>query len=59
VKKRYFIQDIERELGITRKTLYNWEADKKIPKSKRDPMSNYRYWDEKALRQLKKITGRG
>jgi len=58
MKKRYSIEDIERELGITRKTYYNWEDAGKVPKAKRDPMSNYRYWTEADLRNLKKLTGR-
>ena len=58
MKKRYLIEDIEKELGITRRTYYNWEKFGKIPKPRRDPMSGYRYWTEEDLRKLKKITGR-
>ncbi len=58
MKKRFHIEDIENELGITRKTYYNWENSGKVPKAKRDPMSGYRYWTEEDLRKLKKITGR-
>jgi DNA-binding transcriptional MerR regulator len=58
MKKRFHIEDIEKELGITRKTYYNWENSGKVPKAKRDPMSQYRYWTEEDLRKLKKITGR-
>lgn len=58
MKKRYLIDDIERELGITRRTYYNWENACKIPLPKRDPMSGYRYWTEGDLKRLKKITGR-
>lgn len=52
------IEDIEKELGITRRTYYNWEKAGKIPKAKRDPMNRYRYWTEDDLRKLKRITGR-
>ena len=55
----YFIEDIERILGVKRKTFYYWEKTGKIPKAKRDPMSNYRYWTEADLKRLKKITERG
>lgn len=58
MKKRYLIEDIEKELGITRRTYYNWERLGKIPRAKRDLMSRYRYWTEEDLRKLKKITGR-
>jgi len=57
--KTYFVNDVIKILKIPRNTLYNWEAKKKIPKPKRDPMSNYRYWSEADLKKLKKITGRG
>ena len=57
--KRYYLDDVIKVLGISRKTYYNWEASGKVPKPKRDPMSRYRYWTEADLRKLKKITGRG
>ncbi|HPS36780.1 MAG TPA: MerR family transcriptional regulator [Candidatus Omnitrophota bacterium] len=56
--KRFLIDEVIRELGISRKTLYLWEASGKIPKAKRDPMSNYRFWTEADLKNLKRITGR-
>ena len=58
VKKRYYINDIIHELGISRKTYYLWEKAKKIPSAKRDPMSNFRYWTDEDLKKLKRITGR-
>ena len=58
MEERYYIKDIEKIFGITRKTYYNWEKSCKVPKSKRDPMSKYRYWTEKGLKELKRITGR-
>ena len=59
MERRYLIEDIERMLKVSRKTYYNWEKAGKVPKAKRDPMSNFRYWTEEELRRLKKITGRG
>jgi len=56
--KRFLIDEVIRELGISRKTLYLWEASGKIPKAKRDPMNNYRFWTESNLKKLKAITGR-
>ena len=59
MEKRYLTQEAANILGISKLTLYNWEKAKKIPKAKRDPMSNYRYYTEEDLKKLKKITGRG
>jgi len=58
MKKRYQMQDVEMLLGIPRRTYYRWESLGKIPKPKRDPMSNQRYWTEEDLKKLKKIIGR-
>ena len=59
MERRYLIEDIEKILGVSRKTYYNWEKAGKVPKAKRDPMSNFRYWTDEDLRKLKKMTGRG
>ena len=58
MEKRYYIEELIKVLGISRKTYYNWEEAGKVPQSKRDPMSNYRYWTEADVKKLKKITGR-
>ena len=58
MNKRFLIDEVIKELGISRKTLYLWEGSGKIPKAKRDPMSNYRFWTENDLKKLKMITGR-
>jgi len=57
--EKYLVKDVLKELGIARNTLYDWERTKKIPKPKRDPMSQYRYWTEVDVKQLKKLSGRG
>ena len=57
-KKRYFIKDIARILGVTNRTIFNWEKAGKIPKAKRDPMSRYRIYSEEDVEKLKEITGR-
>jgi len=59
MERQYFIEGIERILRVSRKTYYNWEKAGKVPKAKRDRMSNYRYWTESDIKKLKKITGRG
>jgi len=56
--KRFQIKDIETILNITRRTYYRWEKAGKVPKAKRDPMSNKRYWTKEDLKKLKKITMR-
>ncbi len=58
MQKRYYISEVIKALGISRKTLYLWEEAKKIPKARRDLMSKYRYWTEGDIKKLKKITGR-
>ena len=58
MKKRYYIEDIERELKICRKTYYNWEKSGKVFKAQRDPMSRFRFWTEADVKKLKRMTGR-
>ncbi len=55
---RYGSQRVAEILGIYKRTLLNWEAAGKIPKAKRDPMNNYRYYTEEDIARLKKITKR-
>jgi len=57
MKKKYFIRDLEKALGVGRKTYFYWEKTGKVPNAKRTPMGNYRYWTEEDIRKLKKITG--
>lgn len=59
MKETFRMEDIERILGIPRRTYYRWEAAGKVPKAKRDPMSNQRCWTKEDVERLKKITGRG
>ncbi len=58
MNKLFRMEDIERILGIPRRTYYRWEAAGKVPKAKRNPMSNQRYWTKGDVERLKKITGR-
>ncbi|MCD6413436.1 MAG: MerR family transcriptional regulator [Elusimicrobia bacterium] len=57
-KRRYSAKDVSDILGVYKKTLFNWEAAGKIPKAKRDPMNNYRYYTAEDIVFLKKITKR-
>ena len=56
--KRYSASEIAKILGVSKKTLFNWEKSGKIPKAKRDPMNNYRYYTKEDLTKLKRITKR-
>ena len=57
-KRCYLFNDVAEILGVSKKTLWNWEQAGKIPKARRDPMNNYRIYTEEDLKKLKKITGR-
>ena len=57
-KGRYTRKEMAKILGVSDKTMINWEKAGKIPKPKRDPMSNYRYYLKEDIKKLKKITGR-
>jgi len=54
-EKKYYIRDIENHLGVERRTLFYWEKTGKIPKARREMMSNYRYWTEQDFKKLKKV----
>lgn len=54
-KDKYYIRDAERYLGVYRAKLFYWEATGKIPKSKRETMSRYRYWNFTDLKKIKDI----
>ena len=58
MEKRYRASEVAKILSINKQTLFNWESSGKIPKAKRDPMNNYRYYTDEDIRKLKKITRR-
>ena len=53
--KKYFIKDLERMLGVKRKTFFYWEKTGKIPRAKRTTMGNYRYWINEDIVKLRAI----
>lgn len=57
-EKIYLTAEVTRMLGITKKTLYRWEAQRKIPKAKRDLISNYRIYTIRDIERIKKLTRR-
>jgi DNA-binding transcriptional MerR regulator len=54
-KEKFYIRDVEKKLGVKRKTLFYWEATNKIPKARRTPMGNYRWWTLGELKKIKRI----
>jgi DNA-binding transcriptional MerR regulator len=57
--KRYFIKDLEKILGVRRTVIFYWESRKKIPKARRTPMGNYRWWTENDLEKIREIVRGG
>lgn len=55
---RYTSKQVADILKIYKRTLFNWEEAGKIPKAKRDPMNNYRYYTKEDINRLKIITKR-
>ena len=55
MKDKYFIKDLERMLGVKRKTFFYWERHGKVPRAKREKMSGYRYWTLKDIKELKRL----
>ena len=53
--RKYFMKDLEKILGVKRDTYLYWEKAGKVPKPKRTPMGNYRYWTEDDIKRLKKL----
>lgn len=54
----YLTAEVTKMLGITKKTLYRWEAQGKIPKAKRELASNYRIYTTRDIERIKKLTQR-
>lgn len=52
--KKYYIKDLEKILGVNRQNIFYWEASGKIPKAKRTPMGNYRFWSAEEIKIIKK-----
>jgi len=57
-QKFYLIDDVAAILGVSKSTVRNWEKAGKIPKAKRDKLSNYRFYTASDIKKLQKITGR-
>ena len=57
IKKYYSVKDVIEILGIARRTLYNWEKAGKIPKAKRNRLSNYRVYTVGDIKRIEKLMG--
>ena len=55
MEKKYFIKDVEKMLGVTRLNIVYWEKKGKIPKARRTPMGNYRYWSKEEVERIKQL----
>ncbi|MBF0489366.1 MAG: MerR family transcriptional regulator [Candidatus Omnitrophica bacterium] len=55
MEKKYFMKDVEKMLGVTRLNIFYWEKTGKIPKAKRTPMGNYRYWLKEDVEKIKQL----
>ena len=55
MKKKYYIKEAERYLGVYREKLFYWERKEKIPRAHRETMSGYRYWTLIELKKIRKI----
>ncbi len=53
--ERFYIQYLEKKLGVKRTTYFYWERVGKVPKAKRTKMGSYRYWTKGEIDYLKKI----
>ena len=54
-RQKFYIWDLEEIFGVRRTNIYYWERVGKIPKAKREPMSNYRYWFEEDIEAIQKL----
>lgn len=55
MSKKLFAKDLVKILGVNRMTLFYWEKTGKIPKAKRTPMGNYRYWTKDDVEKIKRL----
>ncbi|MCF7873843.1 MAG: MerR family transcriptional regulator [Candidatus Omnitrophica bacterium] len=55
--KYYTIQELSKELGISKETIKRYEKKGIFPKSSRNPINHWRRYSLKRVRELKKILG--
>jgi len=55
---RYFtIEEISKELGISKQTIIRYESRGIFPKAKRNPINRWRQYTVKDIKKLKRILG--
>ncbi len=60
VKSRYFtIEEVVKELGISKQTVIRYEKKGIFPKSRRNPINKWREYTAGDIKKLRKILGRG
>jgi DNA-binding transcriptional MerR regulator len=58
VQNRYFtIEEIAKELGISKQTIIRYESRGIFPKAKRNPINRWRQYTVADIKRLKKILG--
>jgi DNA-binding transcriptional MerR regulator len=58
VNNKYFtIEEIAKELGISKQTIIRYEGRGIFPKPKRHPINHWRQYSPKDIKNLKKILG--
>jgi DNA-binding transcriptional MerR regulator len=57
-KNNYFtVDEIAKELGISKQTIIRYESRNIFPKPKRNPINHWRQYTVKDMKVLKKILG--
>ncbi|MBU1367027.1 MAG: MerR family transcriptional regulator [Candidatus Omnitrophota bacterium] len=60
VKDRYYftVEEVARELGISKQTILRYEKRGIFPKPHRNPINHWRQYSSRDIKNLKKILGR-
>ncbi|MCF7907589.1 MAG: MerR family transcriptional regulator [Candidatus Omnitrophica bacterium] len=57
-RNRYFtVEEISKELGISKQTIIRYESRGIFPKAKRNPINRWRQYTFKDIKSLKRILG--
>jgi len=54
-EKYYQIKEVEKITGISRRILFYWEDNGKIPRVKRQVSSNFRAYTETDIKRIKEL----
>ncbi|MBW2044322.1 MAG: MerR family transcriptional regulator [Deltaproteobacteria bacterium] len=53
--KYFTTAQLAKELKVHKNSIFYWERTGKIPKPKRQPISNYRVWTEQEVKKIKAL----